>query len=834
MPVTRRDLGSNGDPALGPVNTHRFLFGDEDNKADHHLTSTPRPKSFFHRSEKDDFPVLLKRDLNGNMQYSSGANATEMSSADDSDPSSSQASKRSSMHRAFASQALNGAGMTGTPFKSGDSPPFGFSQASPSEPFSPTKGNASSNRHSLGASTSLASNARRPGFLNSPPSEMADGTGTPKLQSSYSTGNIPTVKNVGHATNYQHMPQYQDANSTAEQRLHSHNSSLGRIPPQGLNNTVAASKHHSRELSSSSSSKAEENIFPSLTTVLQSGMNGSQQQSPQGSGSLSGSNPTVSELGSPFAGQLQSSPLSQSSYNGGYSVGGQINALNTAMGGLSMGMTPAQQWNPAAHQWNGSAPYGQAYQGYPNFPGYAGGRFSDSSSQRSSRRGQSGDEPARFSQFRLEDLIGQVYGLCTDQNGCRYLQKKLEEGSQDNIQIIFEETKDHMVDLMTDPFGNYLVQKLLEHTGPEQHTVLINNAAAHMVKIALNQHGTRALQKMIEYVVEEPQIDTLVQALRFEVVPMIQDLNGNHVIQKCLNRLAAPNIQFIIDAVAAHCIVVGTHRHGCCVIQRCIDHATPDQKAHLVSSITQCSLPLVQDPFGNYVLQYIFDQGESSYSQLLCRTFLGRIVDLSKQKFSSNVIEKCIRIADTDTKHEMIEEILNYPDFDRVADDAFANYVVQTAWDNADENDEARLAEKIRPVLARMRHKPYGRRFQSRLNERDKRFGLGTGSSPSEMTSPAMSIVQANMLPQTGSAMFNAHLDNGFGQSGFGINNPQFAPPPVQSPLNASTDYTRPMSHRINTPAQSAFSPMNAYQSFNLPNQQFGTFAPSFGRPAGY
>jgi len=83
-----------------------------------------------------------------------------------------------------------------------------------------------------------------------------------------------------------------------------------------------------------------------------------------------------------------------------------------------------------------------------------------------------------------------------------------------------------------------------------------------MVKIALNQHGTRALQKMIEFVstpeqVWSPlvrpsrklrqltfvQIQTIIRALKDQVVQLIQDLNGNHVIQKCLNRLSPEDAQ---------------------------------------------------------------------------------------------------------------------------------------------------------------------------------------------------------------------------------------------------------------------------------------------------
>lgn len=36
----------------------------------------------------------------------------------------------------------------------------------------------------------------------------------------------------------------------------------------------------------------------------------------------------------------------------------------------------------------------------------------------------------------------------------------------------------------------------------------------------------------------------------------------------------------LYDAVAEHCVQVATHRHGCCVMQRCIDHGTQAQEVN--------------------------------------------------------------------------------------------------------------------------------------------------------------------------------------------------------------------------------------------------------------
>ncbi len=55
----------------------------------------------------------------------------------------------------------------------------------------------------------------------------------------------------------------------------------------------------------------------------------------------------------------------------------------------------------------------------------------------------------RFASVSLESLVGQVYSLCKDQHGCRFLQKKLEENSKSYIDMIFNEVYEHFIELIT-------------------------------------------------------------------------------------------------------------------------------------------------------------------------------------------------------------------------------------------------------------------------------------------------------------------------------------------------------------------------------------------------
>ena len=515
-----------------------------------------------------------------------------------------------------------------------------------------------SQRHSLGVTFEEAT-PLPPANLNS--SRPAS------LQTSYSTSDVPTVKK---SLTLDTAPT--PTKSQAEQQFHNHNVSLGRIPANAINNrlsrevTNGSVKIDDRSLTSPSASNLHASAPPFSTAVTVTSDTANMMPI---------ASPTAGYAPPPFMFNMQTFNVNQ--------------------------MTPPTAVNGAYAQGQGMYGMNNTYNGTPQRTGTGGRR-------------NHGDD-ARFNNVPLSSYRGGLYELCKDQHGCRYLQRKLEDGDDENIQAIFVETCPHIIELMTDPFGNYLCQKLFEHCNEEQRTTLINTAAPALATIALNQHGTRALQKMIEFVHTPAQVDTIIQALSPRVVELVQDLNGNHVVQKCLTRLGAERSQFIYDAVGNYCVIVGTHRHGCCVLQRCIDHAQGFQRAQLIARITHCAFDLVQDPFGNYVVQYILDLDEAAFTKPLCENFYGRIPALSKQKFSSNVIEKCLRTADMDTRRQMIEEMFMGNELEKMLRDSFANYVVQTAMEHADPTTKGHLVDAIRPILPLIKQTPHGRRIASKI-----------------------------------------------------------------------------------------------------------------------
>ena len=77
----------------------------------------------------------------------------------------------------------------------------------------------------------------------------------------------------------------------------------------------------------------------------------------------------------------------------------------------------------------------------------------------------------------------------------------------------------------------------------------------------------------------------------------------------------------------------------------------------------------MKDAFANYVIQYILDLKITDVGTIVGEQLLGSLLALSKEKFSSNVIEKCLESTSADIRSQMVAEIMKARSFkDYLAD----------------------------------------------------------------------------------------------------------------------------------------------------------------------
>lgn len=327
-------------------------------------------------------------------------------------------------------------------------------------------------------------------------------------------------------------------------------------------------------------------------------------------------------------------------------------------------------------------------------------------------------------QAPLEEIRESIFQLSKEQLGCRFLQVKVDADGGRACQIILDEVRSRLVLLMLDPFGNYLFQKLLEKATVAQRGIMLQEVESHLIEAALNLHGTRSVQKFIEVTGGDSptyeQLDVIVEALKPHVTRLSMDTNGNHVIQRCLQYIPHDRVGFVYETVIADVLVITRHRHGCCVFQRCLDAADDTQRAALVDKVIEHAIDLMQDPFSNYVVQYVLENAIGDEGDRIICQLRGRLVELSTQKFSSNVVEKCLAHASPTLLEPLIDELCERDVTRELLNDSYGNYVAQRALHVASDNQGLRLVAAFRPHMTNLAtsNASCARRVSSRVVKR--------------------------------------------------------------------------------------------------------------------
>ena len=184
------------------------------------------------------------------------------------------------------------------------------------------------------------------------------------------------------------------------------------------------------------------------------------------------------------------------------------------------------------------------------------------------------------------ELLNYVNILGKDQAGCRMLQKRIHNDIQYAIQVYIKvkfylfKLRPTLIEYMFDSFGNYLIQKILEHLPMDKIREIIFIIENLFLNLGCSPHGTRVIQKIIEIIQNDLETTQFfIKILETHSLNLMKDINGNHIIIKFV--FCFPNINdFIFKLLNENIIEICTHKHGCCVLQKCIEGANENQNVN--------------------------------------------------------------------------------------------------------------------------------------------------------------------------------------------------------------------------------------------------------------
>lgn len=306
-----------------------------------------------------------------------------------------------------------------------------------------------------------------------------------------------------------------------------------------------------------------------------------------------------------------------------------------------------------------------------------------------------------------------VCAISKDQEGSRFIQKKLDTASTEEVNMTFQEISPWISDLIVDLFGNYVVQKFLE-IGTKDHKNKIFLAMEDMViPLALHMYGCRVIQKALECKDINRKI---VEKIKGHVIDLVCDQNGNHVVQKCVECVDS---EFMIKEFEEDPVSLSKHRYGCRVIQRIFENST--RCSAVIDKIIENARSLVEDQYGNYVIQNILEKGTNAHRRKIISDLSDNIAEYSTHKFASNVMEKCVVCGTHEDRRYMLkqlrsavstsgENILIY-----ITMDKFGNYVIQRLLDVLVGADKELLISHLKSNMSDLKKSSYAKCIVSKI-----------------------------------------------------------------------------------------------------------------------
>eukprot|EP00930_Biecheleria_cincta_P036342 TRINITY_DN24933_c0_g1_i1.p1 TRINITY_DN24933_c0_g1~~TRINITY_DN24933_c0_g1_i1.p1 ORF type:complete len:606 (-),score=135.09 TRINITY_DN24933_c0_g1_i1:38-1825(-) len=340
-------------------------------------------------------------------------------------------------------------------------------------------------------------------------------------------------------------------------------------------------------------------------------------------------------------------------------------------------------------------------------------RESDAAEEGGPTKGKVVEEPLTLEQAEACD----VREVATDKHRSRQLQRTLAKGDPEVVKLLLRKAEPFASELALDQCGNYLLQKVLEAGDDACFMQRFRELHQRLPELAQDMHGTRVAQKVVEQAVHRGLTQELVQALPPEVLPELSlSMTGFHVAAKLIELLPDDQVGAFMKWPSRFPLQLAMDQWGCCVLKKCIDRCEAGElRDRMITTIIESTRQLVKDPFGNYIVQHLalLPERPNSYVPRIVEQLQGQMLEMCTEKFSSNVLEKCLQSASEKDRNKIINELLNGSEqcpaseaVRRIIFHQFGNYVFQQALEVAKDPQFSLLVEHSKPHIQKLASLP--------------------------------------------------------------------------------------------------------------------------------
>jgi len=283
------------------------------------------------------------------------------------------------------------------------------------------------------------------------------------------------------------------------------------------------------------------------------------------------------------------------------------------------------------------------------------------------------------------------------QKGSKNIQNDLVKSSVETIEFLLSKICFSLPELMMDIYGNYFCQKLIKICSQRDRIVILKSVQKDFSKIAMNSSGTHSIQCLIESISTPEEEDLLNHCVEKDLLKLSYDSYSTHTIQKILTLIKEENRENINKILQENFLELVLDQNGICVAKKFVSGNSDCLiRKRILDCVTLNGIDIIQNPFGNYIIQYIIDSWGVGSCTSVTQVIADNIVTLSLQKFSSNVVEKCLDLIDLQTPALWCREIfINIHNFLTLVKNKYGNYVLNRALQKMSFHEKKELRESM-------------------------------------------------------------------------------------------------------------------------------------------
>eukprot|EP00826_Nyctotherus_ovalis_P027477 TRINITY_DN2147_c0_g1_i1.p3 TRINITY_DN2147_c0_g1~~TRINITY_DN2147_c0_g1_i1.p3 ORF type:complete len:199 (+),score=45.74 TRINITY_DN2147_c0_g1_i1:1167-1763(+) len=123
-------------------------------------------------------------------------------------------------------------------------------------------------------------------------------------------------------------------------------------------------------------------------------------------------------------------------------------------------------------------------------------------------------------------------------------------------------------------------------------------------------------------------------------------------------------------------------------------------RTEVAQAMVKDAVEMAQDPFGNYALQMVLDTYPPNITSGIIEIIKSKIASLSLVKYSSNVVECCMKRAAGKQREEFIRELVESENLPTVLKSRFGSQIVQKALALAEPALKAEFKERLQSIIS--------------------------------------------------------------------------------------------------------------------------------------